>query len=122
MGEVQARYNLTEREVEIMRLCSCGYSDSEICDRLHIARTTLKTHLNNIHGKIDYLYSPSRENAAYQRRIVCFYIQRFLHRKHTKVVEMLQEQNKELLKDYDVLHNQYNTLILKYNKLKEERQ
>ncbi|RMH87481.1 MAG: hypothetical protein D6681_15050 [Calditrichaeota bacterium] len=44
---------LTEREQEILQLLAAGLSNDEIAERLVIARSTLKTHLKNIYGKLD---------------------------------------------------------------------
>lgn len=43
---------LTSREREILRALTEGLSSSEICDRLVIAPNTLRSHLQNIMGKL----------------------------------------------------------------------
>jgi LuxR family maltose regulon positive regulatory protein len=43
---------LSERESQILRLIAAGYSNREIADELYIAISTVKTHINNIYGKL----------------------------------------------------------------------
>lgn len=43
---------LTPRELEILRALSDGQSTPEICERLFIAPNTLRTHVQNIMGKL----------------------------------------------------------------------
>jgi DNA-binding NarL/FixJ family response regulator len=43
---------LTPRELEVLRALSQGLSTSQICDRLEIAPNTLRTHVQNIVGKL----------------------------------------------------------------------
>lgn len=43
---------LSSREVEVLRLINGGYSNQQIADRLSIAQSTVKTHINNIYGKL----------------------------------------------------------------------
>ena len=57
--------NLSKRELEIIALLVQGLSNQVICQRLFIAKATLKTHLNNIYRKIHSLgdkpkYLPQR--------------------------------------------------------------
>lgn len=42
---------LTQREVEVLRLIAGGLSNMEIADRLVVAETTIKTHVNHIFAK-----------------------------------------------------------------------
>jgi DNA-binding NarL/FixJ family response regulator len=44
--------DLTSREVEVLRLMSCGYSNKEIADRLTITRKTAGNHVEHIYAKI----------------------------------------------------------------------
>ena len=43
---------LTPRELEVLRALSEGLSSKEICERLYIAPNTLRTHVQNIMGKL----------------------------------------------------------------------
>jgi LuxR family transcriptional regulator, maltose regulon positive regulatory protein len=43
---------LSERELEVLRLIADGYSNQEIAARLIVALSTIKTHINNIYGKL----------------------------------------------------------------------
>jgi LuxR family transcriptional regulator, maltose regulon positive regulatory protein len=44
---------LTARELEILRLIGDGHSNQAIADRLVVAVSTIKKHVNNIYGKLD---------------------------------------------------------------------
>jgi LuxR family maltose regulon positive regulatory protein len=44
---------LSERELEVLRLIAEGHSNQAIADRLIVAVSTVKKHVNNISGKID---------------------------------------------------------------------
>jgi ATP/maltotriose-dependent transcriptional regulator MalT len=43
---------LTERELEILQLIALGLSNQAIADRLVIAVSTVKRHINNLFGKL----------------------------------------------------------------------
>lgn len=43
---------LSTRELEVLRLVDQGLSNGEIADRLVVAASTVKTHINNIYGKL----------------------------------------------------------------------
>ncbi len=43
---------LSTRELEVLRLIELGLSNAEIADRLSLAPSTVKTHINNIYGKL----------------------------------------------------------------------
>jgi LuxR family transcriptional regulator, maltose regulon positive regulatory protein len=43
---------LSSRELEVLRLIEQGLSNQEIADRLTVAASTVKTHINNIYGKL----------------------------------------------------------------------
>jgi DNA-binding NarL/FixJ family response regulator len=44
---------LTERETEVVRLMAEGLSNREIARRLFVTEATVKTHVNNVFGKLD---------------------------------------------------------------------
>ncbi|NDJ52870.1 MAG: tetratricopeptide repeat protein [Chloroflexi bacterium] len=44
---------LSERELEVMQLITDGLSNKEIADRLVIAVSTVKRHINNVYGKLN---------------------------------------------------------------------
>ncbi len=43
---------LSSRELEVLRLISAGLSNQQIADQLSVAPSTVKTHINNIYGKL----------------------------------------------------------------------
>ncbi len=47
-----ARFGLTPREIEIIGWVVSGMTNNEICKRLAISKSTLKTHLNNLYRKM----------------------------------------------------------------------
>ena len=51
-GERRQIEPLTPRELEVLRALTEGLSTPEICDRLFIAPNTLRTHVQNIMGKL----------------------------------------------------------------------
>ena len=46
-------HDLTQREVEVIRLISQGLSNAEIAERLVVSEATVKTHVNNILAKTE---------------------------------------------------------------------
>lgn len=53
LGAVEALVEpLSSREVEVLRLINGGYTNQKIADKLSIAPSTVKTHINNIYGKL----------------------------------------------------------------------
>jgi LuxR family maltose regulon positive regulatory protein len=43
---------LSDRELEVLHLIAAGCANQEIADRLVVALSTIKTHINNIYGKL----------------------------------------------------------------------
>ena len=56
---------LSERELDVLRLIVAGMSNREIAEKLIIGEGTVKTHINNIYGKLDV---QSRTQAIAQAR------------------------------------------------------
>ncbi len=46
--------DLTERELEVLRLLAEGLTDKEIADRLFVSVTTVRYHVNNLTGKTGF--------------------------------------------------------------------
>jgi len=53
--------DLSERELEVLRLLSENLTNQEIAERLYISVNTVKTHLSNVYGKLGV---PNRRQAA----------------------------------------------------------
>ncbi|MEL7647320.1 MAG: response regulator transcription factor [Sedimentibacter sp.] len=47
------KYNLTERQLEIVELLSQGFSNKEIASKLYISTHTVRTHMDNIFNKLN---------------------------------------------------------------------
>jgi len=43
---------LSNRELEVLRLIDAGLSNQQIAEQLSVAASTVKTHINNIYGKL----------------------------------------------------------------------
>ena len=53
MGRFRVRYDLTDRETEILKLILEGKSNQEIGEELYITVGTVKAHVHSIFGKLD---------------------------------------------------------------------
>ena len=51
-------YSLTERENDVMKYVAKGYDNKQICKKLFISNSTLRTHLNSVYKK----FSVSNKN------------------------------------------------------------
>lgn len=50
--KLKNRFDITDRETEIIGLVFNGYSNSEISSKLYISENTVKKHLSNIYIKL----------------------------------------------------------------------
>ena len=62
--------SLTEREIEIIRLVSQGFSNKEIADKLHISHRTADTHRTNIMRKLELHNVAEMVRFAFQNKLV----------------------------------------------------
>ncbi|MEE8046736.1 MAG: LuxR C-terminal-related transcriptional regulator, partial [Dehalococcoidia bacterium] len=53
VDEVAERFQLSERELEVFELIYDGLSNDEIGEKLFVAQSTIKTHINRLYRKID---------------------------------------------------------------------
>jgi len=61
---------LTSRELDVLRLIVAGKSNKEIGNQLHISEATVKTHINNLLGKLGVSDRTQAATSAIQRGIV----------------------------------------------------
>jgi len=61
---------LTSRELDVLRLIVAGNSNKEIGNHLHISEATVKTHINNLLGKMGVSDRTQAATTAIQRGIV----------------------------------------------------
>lgn len=62
--------DLTTRELDVLRLIVAGMSNKEIGNQLHISEATVKTHINNLLGKLGVSDRTQAATTAIQRGIV----------------------------------------------------
>ena len=53
LEQLKIAFNITPRETEIIRCIAAGYSNREMCGRLSLSESTIKTHLLNIFRKLE---------------------------------------------------------------------
>jgi len=46
-------FDLSEREIEVLKLIAKGYKNSEIAEKMFVSQNTIKTHIKNIYVKLD---------------------------------------------------------------------
>ena len=61
IAELSRKYDLVEREVEVLNLLAKRYSNPQIAEALFISRNMVKFHVKNIFGKMGI---KTREEAA----------------------------------------------------------
>lgn len=52
LGEIATKYNLSNRETEVLELLAEGWRAAAIAEKLVIAQSTAKNHMNRIYGKL----------------------------------------------------------------------
>jgi DNA-binding NarL/FixJ family response regulator len=52
-NKVKGKENLTDREIEVLRLAATGMSNKEIAERLSVTVRTVKAHISNVFAKMD---------------------------------------------------------------------
>ena len=62
--------DLTSRELDVLRLIVAGMSNKEIGNQLHISEATVKTHINNLLGKLGVSDRTQAATTAIQRGLV----------------------------------------------------
>lgn len=50
--QAQASLGISERELEVLKEIAAGHSNKEIATRLHIAPSTVKTHVASLYAKL----------------------------------------------------------------------
>ncbi len=47
------KYDLTKREIDVLKLISAGYNNEQIAEKIFISKNTVKSHIKNIYLKLD---------------------------------------------------------------------
>ena len=53
INELLEKYEITDREADVLHMISYGYNNSEIADKLFISINTVKYHIKNLYLKLD---------------------------------------------------------------------
>jgi two-component system response regulator DevR len=69
-GRTQARQQLTDRELEVLRLLAAGLSNNTIGQKLFISATTAKFHVSNIMRKLEVSRRAEAVYAASKRGLI----------------------------------------------------
>jgi DNA-binding NarL/FixJ family response regulator len=72
MGQMRkaAGENLSEREIDVIRLVAKGHSNKEIAAQMHISQATVKTHLIHIFRKLDVNDRTAAVTVALERGVI----------------------------------------------------
>ncbi|MBJ7340172.1 response regulator transcription factor [Mycolicibacterium sp.] len=69
-GRTQPRQQLTDRELEVLRLLATGLSNNKIGEQLYISATTAKFHVSNIMRKLEVSRRAEAVYAASKRGLI----------------------------------------------------
>ena len=69
-GRAEPRQQLTDREVEVLRLLAAGLSNNKIGEKLYISATTAKFHVSNIMRKLEVSRRAEAVDAASKRGLI----------------------------------------------------
>ena len=69
-GRTGSRQQLTDREIEVLRLLAAGFSNQKIGERLFISATTAKFHVSNIMRKLEVSRRAEAVYAASKRGLI----------------------------------------------------
>ncbi|MBX7431187.1 response regulator transcription factor [Mycobacterium sp. Y57] len=69
-GRAEPRQQLTDREIEVLRLLAAGLSNNKIGEKLYISATTAKFHVSNIMRKLEVSRRAEAVYAASKRGLI----------------------------------------------------
>lgn len=69
-GRTEVRQQLTDREIEVLRLLAAGLSNNKIGEKLYISATTAKFHVSNIMRKLEVSRRAEAVYAASKRGLI----------------------------------------------------